>query len=167
MGGNRETSGRRRSHAQEPGLVFVSYSSSDLKYLDMLKPHLSLLEKLGSIRTFTHDALRPGSLWMDETRSAILAAAAAVLLVTPDYLDSEIITGNELPQLLVQAKNRGTEILPLLVEPSLFERTELFRFTPFNRTPKTFYEMKGAERKRFLLSVAKEVDDIVRRNRLE
>lgn len=102
---------------------------------------------------------------MKETKSAILAAAAAVLLVTPDYLDSEIIAGNELPQLLAQAKNRGTEILPLLVEPSLFEMTELFRFKPFNRTSKTLYEMRGAERKKFLLSVAKEVDDIVRRNR--
>jgi hypothetical protein len=132
---DREISGHGNRRTKEPELIFISYSSHDLKYLKMLMPHLKVFENQKLIRIFTHDALRPGTLWLDATKSAI---AAAILLVTPSYLASENLIADQLPQLLARAEQGGTVILPLLVKPSLFERVpELYRFKPFNSTPKT------------------------------
>lgn len=135
----------------------------------MLMPNLKVLENQGLIRIFTRKALAPGTLWREEIQSEIANSVAAILLVTPDYLASDDIMEGQLPQLLSRAKDHGTAILPLLVKPSMFSTIpELSRFQPFNPTTKTLIEMgRPGERERFLVSVAKAVQDEVRHRRTD
>jgi TIR domain-containing protein len=151
--------------ASQPESVFISYSPEDVKFLNMLMPHLNLLENQRSIRIFTHEALPPGTLWQEVTQVAISNAAAAILLVTPDYLASRALMKDQLPYLLARAEEKDrTAILPLLVKPSLFHTLpHLYRFKPFNSTPKTLIEMRPAEKGRFLVAVAEAVLEEVRR----
>lgn len=151
----------------EPELVFLSYAREDGKFLKMLALQLKVLKNQGLIRIFNHQTLRTGALWREEAQSALSIAAVAILLVSPDYLASDDLMENELPQLLARAQDAGTAILPLLVRPSLFSTVEhLSRFKPFNPTDKTLVEMdRPGERERFLLLVAQEVQEEIRRRR--
>lgn len=130
--------------------------------------HLEVLENQGLIRIFTHEALPPGTLWQEVTQFEISNTAAAILLVTPDYLASRALMEDQLPHLLARAKvENRTAILPLLVKPSLFSSIpHLYRFKPFNPTPKTLIEMRLGEKERFLVSVAEAVQEEVRRRRM-
>ena len=148
-----------------PESVFISYSSEDIKFLKMLMRHLNVLHNDGLIRIFTREALPPGALWDEITQAEISNAAVAILLVTPDYLASRALMRNQLPLLLAHAAQAGTAIMPLLVKPSLFHTLpHLYRFKPFNPTPKTLIDMRAGERERFLVAVAEAVEDEVRRH---
>jgi TIR domain len=132
----------------------------------MLMLHLQVLDNEGKINIFIHDALLPGTLWQQETRSHIDRAAAAILLISPEYLVSEDLMEDQLPRLLEQAQERGTAILPLLVRPSMFYHLpKLACFKPFNPASRTLVRMGAAEREEFLLSVAEVVEEVIRRRR--
>lgn len=151
----------------QPEAVLISHSAEDVKFLRMLMRHLEVLENQRMIRIFAYEALPPGTLWQEVVRVEISNAVAAILLVSPDYLSSRALAENQLPQLLAQAEAEdGTAILPLLVKPSLFySLPHLYRFKPFNPTPKTLIEMRAGEKERFLVSVAEAVQEEVRRRR--
>lgn len=94
---------------------------------------LQVLENRGIVRIFTREALPPGTLWQEETEIEISNTAAAILLVSPDYLASKDLMEDQLPRLLARAQEEdGTAILPLLVRPSLFsDLPYIYRFKPF------------------------------------
>ena len=126
--------------------------------------HLKVLENQGLIRIFVREALPPGALWLEITQSEISSAAVAILLVTPDYLESRALMKDQLPLLLDRAKKAGATIMPLLVKPSLFHSLpHLRQFKPFNPTSKTLIEMRAGEKEKFLVSVAEAVQEEVRR----
>lgn len=146
--------------------MFVSCSEdrSDRKVRDALLRHLRILERQQVIEIFNHDVLPPGALWRQETTSRIERAAAAILFISPTYLDSPELMEDQLPRLLEQAQARGAAILPLLLEPSMFFRLpHLACFKPFNPGNRTIIRMGAAERKEFLLGVAEDIDEIIRR----
>jgi TIR domain len=153
---------------EQPELIFISCSTSrqDRKFLDMLMLHLDVLQDERRIEIFTHDALPPGTLWQQEARFNIERAAAAILLISPKYLVSKDLMEDQLPRLLEQAQKRGTAILPLLVEPSMFyHKSKLACFKPFNPMSRTLIRMGAAELREFLLSVAETVEEVIRRRR--
>jgi hypothetical protein len=148
--------------APRPESVFISYSHEDVKFFEMLMRHLKVIENQHLIRIFAHDTLRPGARWQEAARSEIAQAAAAILLVTPDYLASPAIMADEIPRLLARAEEHGAAILPLLVKPSLIGSVpQLYRFKAFNPTDKTLIEMRPGEKERFLVSVAEAVQEVV------
>ena len=84
------------------GKIFISYSHADKKWLDLLQTHLKPLTSSRDLE-FQIDAtnhIRPGSKWRDEINTAIGESDVAVLLVSPDYLASDLIYDSELPLLL-------------------------------------------------------------------
>jgi TIR domain len=163
-----QQSSRMPPTGKQPELIFISCSTSrqDRKFLEMLMLHFQVLQNEGRIEIFTHDALPPGTLWQQEARFNIERAAAAILLISPKYLVSKDLMEDQLPRLLEQAQKRGTAILPLLVEPSMFYHLpKLACFKPFNPMTRTLIKMTTAELREFLLLVAETVEEVIRRRR--
>lgn len=102
--------------------IFISYSHQDSKYLDRLRVHLKPLEKQGLIELWDDTKIQTGDLWRNEITIALENAAIAILLISADFLASDFITENELPPLLNNAKEKGTQILPVILKASRFER---------------------------------------------
>lgn len=114
-----ERTARARERRQN---VFVSYSHSDVEYLDRLLVHLKPLEKDGLLELWVDTRLRAGDKWKKEIEKALQRSTVAVLLVSADFLASEFITDNELPPLLKNAEEQGTRVIPLIVKPCRFTR---------------------------------------------
>lgn len=163
---NRGVPGRSDRDKRQPATVFVSYAKEDKRYLNLLMPHLKTFVNLGLITVFTHDAVKPGELWQDKTKSAILQAVAAILLVTENYLASESLMEEQLPQLLKQAERNGAVILPLLVKPCAYEDVpHIYQFKSVNDPEDTLIGMTAEDRGKVLLLVARTAAQAAREGR--
>ena len=112
--------------------VFVSYSHQDAGWLLRLRVHLRPLEREHAIELWDDTRIKPGSRWKLEIERGLASAQVAILLISADFLASDLIVDNELPPLLTAAENEGTTILPVIVSPSRFLRSSLAQFQAVN-----------------------------------
>jgi hypothetical protein len=142
-----------------PASVFISYSHADSQYLDRILVHLRPLERNRLVECWSDRKIRTGDQWLPGIRDALKEARVAVLLISADFLASDFITANELPQLLASARDRGTRILPILVKPSRFIRdTALSGFQAFNSPERTISKMSEPEREELYAKLAEEIE---------
>jgi TIR domain/SEFIR domain len=135
------------------GKVFISYSHKDRKLLQRLLVHLKPLERQGALSVWEDTQIKPGMLWQGEIRAALEAAHFAILLISADFLASEFIMNEELPQLLAVAESKGTIIMPLIVGPSRFRETEsLSKFQSVNPPDAPLTKLSSYQRDELLVS---------------
>ncbi len=103
--------------------VFLSYSRKDEKEKDQLLTHLSVLEKINLIEIW-HDALiSPGADWKQEIKNAISDATVVILLVTANFLSSDFILAEEIPQFLErQQSDDNLIIFPIIARECAWQR---------------------------------------------
>lgn len=138
--------------------IFISYSHKDQRYLEELHAHLAYYEQKGSIDFWDDTKIGSDSRWYREIEKAIASARIAILLVSPDYLVSEL---NELTSLLVAAEDEGVTILPVIVKPCAFENTPLAQFQSINSSSKPLSSMNKSRRE----AIWEKVVELVRESR--
>ena len=124
--------------------------------------HLKPLEREGLIDLWDDTRIAAGSLWREQIDAALGSARVAVLLISGDFLASDFIADNELPPLLEAADRDGCTIMPLLVQPSLFEQSQLSRFQAVNRGGSTLGELPAAAQEKTMVRLAKEIAALVK-----
>lgn len=107
--------------------LFISYSHHDRDFLVELKRFLKGLEDQ-EIALWDDQQIAVGDRWRDEICKALIAAKAALLLVSQDFLASDFIAKDELPLLLQQAEKHGLKIFWIPVKPSTFMHTPIAAF---------------------------------------
>lgn len=101
--------------------VIVTYSRADKKTLRRLKVHLATLEDVIDLWVDT-SKIPEGDPWYREICRAIDAASIAILLVSPDYLASEVVRNKELPRILERQRDGKLTVLSVFVSPSAVAR---------------------------------------------
>lgn len=148
------------------GHIFISYSSVDKVWLDRLLRHLRPLVRDRKISVFTNRNIRVGQDWRQEIRVALESATIAVLLVSAAFLESDFIMNHELPPLLAAAAARGTVIMPVIVEDSLYEKMpDLARFQAANSPDRPLSSMRSFEWNTVLANLAREIYEIIERGK--
>jgi TIR domain len=141
--------------------VFISYSHADSSYLERLLVHLRPIERQGLVHLWADTNLRAGDRWRDEIQKALDRARVAVLLVSPDFLDSEFVLDNELPNLLSKARSKGTQILPLILSPCRYARDrQLSVFQALNDPRRPLASMPKPEQEALYDKVAERIERI-------
>lgn len=113
--------------------AFVSYSHADSECLARLKIHLKPIERQGLLEVWDDTKIKSGEDWRFNIERALQRSAIAILLISPDFLASDFITDNELPPLLVSARDEGMVVLPLILRPCRFARDKnLSKFQAVN-----------------------------------
>ncbi|GAA3465411.1 TIR domain-containing protein [Saccharothrix longispora] len=112
IAGKREAAPRDR--------IFICYSHRDSAWLDRVQVHLRPLQRKGVVDVWSDLHIEAGDRWRDEIATALDQARVAVLLVSADFFASDFIDTEELPPLLMAARNGGCRVVPLLVGPSMF-----------------------------------------------
>jgi hypothetical protein len=106
------------------GKIFVSYSHKDKIYLDRLKTHLQVLSYEIDFEIWDDTKINTSDKWKETIERELNSASIAILLVSTDFLASEFIRNNELPQLLKSADDQGTKICSIIVQPCRFSQTK-------------------------------------------
>ncbi|MCB0294296.1 MAG: toll/interleukin-1 receptor domain-containing protein [Calditrichaeota bacterium] len=105
--------------------IFISYSHKDIQWMERLKIMLKPLEMKYRLNIWDDQKIRPGDKWQEEIDKTLAAAKLAILLVSPDFLNSEFIMERELPYLMKASKTRGLRILWIPLSFCLYQETEL------------------------------------------
>jgi TIR domain len=105
--------------------LFLSYSPKDKSYLDKLHTHLSILKRQGLIETWFDRDIEVGANKDQEILKALEKADAFVALMSPDYIGSDYCYGVELTLALERLNANTLTIIPIIVRPCQWQRTEL------------------------------------------
>jgi hypothetical protein len=102
----------------ESAPVFISYSFKDLDWKNQI---VGVLRSRG-IDVWEDSRPRTGDDWDSEIHGAIDGARVAVLLISPNYLSSETIQGEQVPYLLGRAN--FLRLYPILIDPCEWQNSD-------------------------------------------
>lgn len=97
--------------------AFVSYSHADERYLDRLRKHMSILQREGSIESWTDHQIIPGSKLDETVMTALRSSEVFIALVSPDYLASNYCYEKEFEEALRLSETGKLQVVPVIVEP--------------------------------------------------
>jgi len=107
------------------GRVFISYSHKDETDLGRLLTMMSPLVRNQSVSVWWDGKIKPSQKWRKEIDKALASAQVCVLLVSPDFLDSDFINNDELPYILDAADRGNVKIVWVLLRSCLYEKTRI------------------------------------------
>lgn len=90
--------------------LFISYSHRDRKWLDVVKAALEPYVELRGIQVWDDTRIEAGELWRDAITRALASTRVALLLVSPNLLNSSFIRDDELAYFLETASRYAVRI---------------------------------------------------------
>jgi hypothetical protein len=143
--------------------IFISYSHTDLKYLDRLKIHLKPFEKKGQIDLWADTKIYAGEKWKNMIMSALDKSVVAILLISADFLASDFIVDNELPPLLKDAEEKGKIILPVIVKPCRFTSDDnLSKYQAINNPDNPISSLNENDQEIIYVKIANFIGNLVK-----
>jgi TIR domain len=141
--------------------VFISYSHRDKRWLELLQKHLRPFVRQNAMEVWDDTRIKPGDLWKKQIQDALVKAKVGVLLVTPDFLDSEFIATEELPKLLATAQQEGLRIIWIAVEPSAYKTTAIPNYQAANDPSKPLSLLKTPQRNQVLVHISEVIAELM------
>jgi hypothetical protein len=143
---------RKTGHAR----VFLSYAHADREWMERFK---TSLRSVAGISLSVPSDITEGKAWTQQIRRDIASADVAILLVTEDYLDADVIQRVELPLLLRGAESGKLLLIPVAVRPSHFDKTPLATYQFANDPHQPLASLAGAERQRAITEIIRRLLD--------
>jgi serine/threonine protein kinase len=103
--------------------VFFSYSHKDEEMRQELETHLSNLKRQRVITGWHDGEIRAGDLWEDEIETHLSSAHIILLLVSPDFIDSNYCYEKEMLRAMERHKAGEAHVVPIILRPAHWERT--------------------------------------------
>jgi hypothetical protein len=142
--------------------VFISYAHANKKYLDRLLTHFKALKHAGvEVDDWSDKRLKAGVNWRQEIEQAMLECRVAILLISTDFLASDFIMTNELPTLLAAAKERGVNIIPIILAPCHFAKSVVSTYQAANEPSKPLSSLTPAQRDTIYMEVTARVQELL------
>ncbi|MFX1401866.1 MAG: toll/interleukin-1 receptor domain-containing protein [Promethearchaeota archaeon] len=149
--------------------VFISYSHKDKEWLERVLKHLKPIGKLRDINIWDDTLIMPGENWKTEIGESLNSSKVVILIISPDYLASDFILENELPQVLDAAKTKGTVILPIIISPCRYDLLLSISNLQFINDPnkEVLSMLSEAEQGRMLVKLSFAVEEAFKEDRIE
>lgn len=141
--------------------VFISYSHKDVEWLERLKPFLQPLVREEELKIWSDTDIKPSSVWHADIQKALNEAEAAILLISQDFLASDYITSEELPQLLSAATQRGLRIFSVFVSSCYLKNSPLLKFQGVNSPTLPLDKVDKAKQNEIFVNLAKSLDELL------
>jgi DNA-binding NarL/FixJ family response regulator len=101
--------------------VFISYSHTDRRWKERIIRHLSIAQRCGRLELWCDSCIEPGEDWYEKVQTSLRSADVAVLLISVDFLSSDFILHEEVPQLLGRREDDGLRVIPVVVGPCAWQ----------------------------------------------
>ena len=97
--------------------IFFCYAHEDELLLNKLKTHLRPLQRQGLIDFWYDRDISAGTNWEQQIKEQLNAAQIILLLISPDFMDSDYCYGVEM-QLALERNERGEAlVIPIILRP--------------------------------------------------
>ncbi|MFM7239387.1 MAG: TIR domain-containing protein [Cyanobium sp.] len=104
-----------------PLKVFISYAHEDSPWVEKLKSHLSLMERQGILKVWHDRCLTAGEHWAEAIDHALAEAQIVLLLISPDFMNSDYCFGKEMQEALAREQRKEAVVVPVLMRPCDWE----------------------------------------------
>ena len=108
--------------------VFISYSHKDKRFEEELSVHLKPLKQENLLMCWSDKDMEDGSLWKEKIEEALVSAKVAVLLISPNFFNSQFIADNELPLIYDSAASGKLTLLWIPLSASNVHHTKISEF---------------------------------------
>src|SRR5690606_9699448 len=99
--------------------------------------------------------IKPGQDWDQEIKDALQRAKVAILLVSKDFLASNYIHHNELPEILTASQSDNLTIIWIAVSPSGYKVTPIGKLQCAHSNPdKALSEIPSPKRQAIFVAIA-------------
>ena len=143
---------------KRPYRVFISYAREDEAQVKKLSAHLRGMEIDGMIKVWTDDQILTGDEWRTAIQQQIDEADIMLLLMSPDFINSDFIARVELKQAL-ERKVHGKS----LVVPVYLRRVVLPEFlSRLQRTPRQTAVASATDIDEAWYQVAQDIKKLIR-----
>ncbi len=140
--------------------IFVSYSHEDKRWLERLQVHLKPLVRKGKVDLWDDTRIKAGQRWKEEVQKGLAAADVAILLISADFLASDFVVNDELPDLLAAAAKEHLLILSVIVGRCRFEQTRsLSVFQAVNDPKRPLASIPTAKRDDVFVRLTERIDE--------
>lgn len=145
--------------------VFISYSRADSEWLDLVNLYLKQLKHQHQFEFWDDTKIKPGDEWKKQIDENIAHSKVAILLVSANFLASEFINNEEVPEILKRAKSKGVKIFTVVLDICNFdEYSPLYKYNCINDPEMPLETMDKAEQQRLLVKLAREVREELHKN---
>lgn len=116
---------------KRPYRVFVSYAHEDEAHMKKMRAHLRGLELDGMLKIWVDEDILTGEAWAEEIQKQIDQADIILLLMSPDFVNSDFIHRVELKQALERKVAGRSLVVPInLRRVALPEFLSRLQYTP-------------------------------------
>jgi hypothetical protein len=140
--------------------VLVRYSGTpkDTELANELLAHLRPLKRFAGVEVWTDDLIRPGDQTREAIDQAIQDADLALLLLSSDFLASDVLQDVEAPKLMGRYRSGSLRIIPVVLRSCVWEAHPwLAELHPLPKGAEPIASFDGDERDRVLTDVAWEI----------
>ncbi|MBD2362690.1 toll/interleukin-1 receptor domain-containing protein [Anabaena minutissima FACHB-250] len=141
--------------------VFISYSHKDKMWLEQLQTHLKPLIRNRKLQVWDDTKINFGDIWRKEIETALAAAKVAILMVSPNFLASDFIAENELPQLLDAAETKGLSIIWIPLSYSNYHVTEIEKYQAAHPPQQPLGTLNQAEQDKAWVDICKQIQEAI------
>ena len=105
------------SHTNKPK-IFISYSHDDEEWKNLVKKHFTAS---GKFDIWNDKDIKLGEKWFENIKNSLHEADIALLLITENFLNSEFIKNNEIPDLIEACENGKVQVVTFIIRSCPFE----------------------------------------------
>jgi hypothetical protein len=139
--------------------VFISYSHKDKKRKEEIQTFLEGFGESLKLDVWQDDRIPVGKKWRDEIRRAIQQTRVAVLLLTPNFLNSSFIRTEELYKFL---QDEGVQVIPVLAEHCNWKSWESLKDKQvFPDADRALWGLKRAQRQAELKELVDQIGQLI------
>src|SRR5437867_12063493 len=95
--------------------IFFSYAHEDELLLKKLKRHLRPLQRQGLIDVWHDRDISAGTKWEEEIDKRLNEANIILLLISPDFMDSDYCYGTEMKRALERHERGEAHVIPVIL----------------------------------------------------
>ncbi|MEM7772701.1 MAG: toll/interleukin-1 receptor domain-containing protein [Cyanobacteria bacterium P01_A01_bin.37] len=110
--------------------VFISCSRQDEALLKALDVHLANLKRQGTISAWTDQVIKAGTEWEQEIQQKLAAAQLILLLISPDYIASDLCYCEQMQAALKRHEEGTARVIPIILRPTDMTGSPFSTLTP-------------------------------------
>lgn len=97
--------------------VFFSYAHEDKDLQREIRKQLAALRRSDKIADWVDEQIKPGEEWDTEIMNKLKAADIILLLISPDFIDSDYIWDKEVKISMEKHQRKEAAVIPIIVRP--------------------------------------------------
>lgn len=101
--------------------IFFCYAHEDETLLKKLKAHLRPLQRQGLVTVWYDRDISAGSDWEQQINEQLNSAQIILLLVSPDFMDSDYCYGIEMQRALERHQRGEAGVIPVILRPMYWQ----------------------------------------------